>query len=46
MDESKLELWEKPYLKFKDLPISTKTLQGLNSSKYFNYLLVPNILLW
>ena len=36
MDESKLELWEKPYLKFKDLPISTKTLQGLNSSKYFN----------
>ena len=23
-------------LKFKDLPISTKTLQGLNSSKYFN----------
>ena len=36
MDESKLELWEKPYLKFKDLPISNKTLQGLNSSKYFN----------
>ena len=36
MDESKLELWEKPYLKFKDLPISSKTLQGLNSSKYFN----------
>ena len=36
MDESKLELWEKPYLKFKDLPISTKTIQGLNSSKYFN----------
>ena len=36
MDESKLELWEKPYAKFKDLPISSKTLQGLNSSKYFN----------
>ena len=36
MDESKLELWEKPYSKFKDLPISSKTLQGLNSSKYFN----------
>ena len=36
MDESKLEIWEKPYAKFKDLPISSKTLQGLNSSKYFN----------
>ena len=36
MDESKLELWEKPYSKFKDLPISSKTIQGLNSSKYFN----------
>ena len=36
MDESKLDLWEKPYSKFKDLPISSKTLQGLNSSKYFN----------
>ena len=36
MDESKLELWEKPFAKFKDLPISSKTLQGLNSSKYFN----------
>ena len=36
MDESKLDLWEKPYCKFKDLPISSKTLQGLNSSKYFN----------
>ena len=36
MDESKLELWEKPYPKFKDLPISSKTIQGLNSSKYFN----------
>ena len=36
MDESKLDLWEKPYPKFKDLPISSKTLQGLNSSKYFN----------
>ena len=36
MNESKLELWEKPYTKFKDLPISSKTIQGLNSSKYFN----------
>ena len=36
IDQSKLELWEKPYSKFKDLPISSKTLQGLNSSKYFN----------
>ena len=36
IDESKLEVWEKPYPKFKDLPISTKTIQGLNSSKYFN----------
>ena len=35
-DESKLELWEKPYSKFKDLPITSKTIQGLNSSKYFN----------
>ena len=36
IDESKLEVWEKPYPKFKDLPISSKTIQGLNSSKYFN----------
>ena len=36
VDQSKLEIWEKPYPKFKDLPISSKTLQGLNSSKYFN----------
>ena len=36
IDESKLEVWEKPYPKFKDLPISAKTIQGLNSSKYFN----------
>ena len=34
IDESKLEVWEKPYPKFKDLPISSKTIQGLNSSKY------------
>ena len=36
VDQSKLEIWEKPYSKFKDLPICSKTLQGLNSSKYFN----------
>ena len=36
LDQSKLELWEKPYPKFKDLPLSSKTIQGLNSSKYFN----------
>ena len=36
VDQSKLEIWEKPYSKFKDLPISSKTIQGLNSSKYFN----------
>ena len=36
VDQSKLEIWEKPISKFKDLPISAKTLQGLNSSKYFN----------
>ena len=36
VDQSKLEIWEKPYSKFKDLPICSKTLLGLNSSKYFN----------
>ena len=36
IDQSKLEIWEKPYQKFKDLPISNKTILGLNSSKYFN----------
>ncbi len=36
VDQSKLEIWEKSYPKFKDLPICSKTLQGLNSSKYFN----------
>ena len=36
VDQSKLEIWEKPFSKFKDLPISEKTLKGLNSSKYFN----------
>ena len=36
VDDSKLEVWEKPYPKFKDLPLSSKTIQGLNSSKYFN----------
>ena len=36
VDQSKLEIWEKAYPKFKDLPISSKTIQGLTSSKYFN----------
>ena len=36
VDQSKLEIWEKPYSKFKDLPISSKTIQGLSFSKYFN----------
>ena len=36
LDQSKLESWEKPYPKFKDLPLSSKTIQGLNSSKFFN----------